>query len=454
MTQGSSVAKEPRRAGDVRRTAILGLLFAPTTFGASAAAVVLPEASHRIGTSVASSSWLVAAYLLALAVGTPIFGRIGDQRGFRVVLQTALVTLAAGVALVLVGTGLPVLVAGRFLLGTGGAAASVTALRLASGHAVPSRFHPVAIVTTAGALAAGTGALVGGLFDAALTWRVPLMLPAVLALAIPGAYRMTPAVRSRAAGRVDAVGALLVTVLAGSVLFGLEAPTAHLQAALVGAVALVGLSAGALLSVRVRRTASSFLPLELVRSRGFRATAAQGAALFGGYFGILYAAPRLLVAQGASPIRVGAILAPATVLGLAAPLLISSQPRLSGAMEITALSVVSIAGIALFSAAGHSRVALVSGLALAFAGQSGGQVALIGRLRDLVGEAERGLAVGILNLAFLGGGSAATALAATLGSASMFPGAAAPLVALPALALGLSLSDLRGAKEPVAVRTY
>jgi MFS family permease len=132
----------PVTAGNFRRTVILSLLFAPTTFGASATAVVLPEASHRIGTSVASSSWLVAAYLLALAVGTPIFGRIGDQRGLRVVLHTALVTLAGGVALAEAERGLAVGILNLAFLG-GGAAATALAATLGSASMFPGAAAPL-----------------------------------------------------------------------------------------------------------------------------------------------------------------------------------------------------------------------------------------------------------------------------------------------------------------------
>src|SRR6516164_9210861 len=44
-------------------------------------------------------SWVVTAYLLASTVTGPLYGKLGDQYGRKVVLQTAIVIFLAGSAL-------------------------------------------------------------------------------------------------------------------------------------------------------------------------------------------------------------------------------------------------------------------------------------------------------------------------------------------------------------------
>src|SRR6201994_1151748 len=44
-------------------------------------------------------SWVVTAYLLAQTAVTPVYGKLGDQYGRKIVLQSALVLFLAGSAL-------------------------------------------------------------------------------------------------------------------------------------------------------------------------------------------------------------------------------------------------------------------------------------------------------------------------------------------------------------------
>src|SRR5690242_9187400 len=58
----------------------------------------LPTIVGDLG-GLAHLSWVVTAYLLALTVVTPLYGKLGDQYGRKIVLQGALVLFLIGSAL-------------------------------------------------------------------------------------------------------------------------------------------------------------------------------------------------------------------------------------------------------------------------------------------------------------------------------------------------------------------
>src|SRR5215470_13339144 len=65
-------------------------------------------------------SWVVTAYLLASTVVTPLYGKLGDLYGRKLVLQTAIVLFLVGSALCGISQNMPELIAFRGLQGLGG----------------------------------------------------------------------------------------------------------------------------------------------------------------------------------------------------------------------------------------------------------------------------------------------------------------------------------------------
>ncbi len=78
-------------------------------------------------------SWVVSAYLLAQTVVTPLYGKLGDLYGRKVVLQVGLVVFLAGSALCGISQNLTELIAFRALQGLGGGGLMVSALGLGLG---------------------------------------------------------------------------------------------------------------------------------------------------------------------------------------------------------------------------------------------------------------------------------------------------------------------------------
>src|SRR5947207_10893683 len=79
----------------------------------------LPTIVGELG-GLARLAWVVTAYLLAQTVVTPIYGKLGDLHGRKIVLQTAIVIFLTGSALCGLSRSMLALIAFRALQGIGG----------------------------------------------------------------------------------------------------------------------------------------------------------------------------------------------------------------------------------------------------------------------------------------------------------------------------------------------
>src|ERR1700674_4396831 len=79
-------------------------------------ATALPTIVGEIG-GLTHLSWIVTAYLLATTVVVPLYGKLGDVFGRRIVLQAAIVIFLIGSALCGLAQNLPELIAFRIVQG-------------------------------------------------------------------------------------------------------------------------------------------------------------------------------------------------------------------------------------------------------------------------------------------------------------------------------------------------
>src|SRR3954452_6031389 len=243
-------------------------------------------------------SWVVTAYLLSSTVVGPLYGKLGDLYGRKVVLQTAIVIFLVGSALSGLSNGMTELILFRALQGLGGGGLMVVTLAVV-GDVVPPRergrysgfFGAVFGVSTV------IGPLLGGFFVDRLSWRwiFYVNLPiGLLALAVIAIALHTPVVRVRHS--IDYLGAsLLAAGLAGIVLYTSLGGTTYdwpapgmLTLLVAGAVCL-----GAFVLVE-RRASEPILPLALFSNHPFAVTSAVGFAVGLALFGAVTFMPLYL----------------------------------------------------------------------------------------------------------------------------------------------------------------
>src|SRR5450432_3303720 len=106
------------RSGPSVRVVFAGLMLVMlmASLDQTIVATALPTIVGDLG-GLTQLSWVVTAYLLAQTVVTPLYGKLGDMVGRKVVLQVALVVFLVGSALCGLSQSLPELIAFRALQG-------------------------------------------------------------------------------------------------------------------------------------------------------------------------------------------------------------------------------------------------------------------------------------------------------------------------------------------------
>jgi EmrB/QacA subfamily drug resistance transporter len=251
-------------------------------------ATALPTIVGDLG-QVSKLSWVVTAYLLASTVVGPLYGKLGDLYGRRIVLQVAIVIFLVGSALCGISRNLTELIVFRALQGLGGGGLVVVTVAAVGDVVAPrDRGRYQGYFGGVFGLATVVGPLLGGFFVDKLSWRwifyvnLPLGL---VGLAVIAAVFQPRAERQR--HQIDYLGAaLLAGGLAAIVLFtslgGTTYPWGSIQLIVlivIGVALLIGFA------LAERRAAEPILPLEIFRNRVFRVTSAigfiAGTALFG-----------------------------------------------------------------------------------------------------------------------------------------------------------------------------
>jgi MFS family permease len=172
----------------------------------------IPELEHVLHTSATGATWLLTAYLLSAAIATPILGRVGDMVGKEKMLVVVLVSLSLGTLLSALSSGLPLMLVGRAVQGTGGAV-----FPLAFGI-IRDEFPKAKVSTGIGVMSAilgigaGGGIILAGPIVEHLSYHWLFWIPLVMTVtATVATFIFVPESPVRSPGRINWLGAMFMS---------------------------------------------------------------------------------------------------------------------------------------------------------------------------------------------------------------------------------------------------
>ena len=274
----------------------------------------LPTIVRELG-GLEHLSWIVTAYLLAVTAVTPLYGKLGDLFGRKVVLQGALVLFLAGSALCGLANGMTELIIFRAIQGLGGGGLMVSA-QAAIGDVVPpsERGKYSGLFGAVFGVSSVAGPLLGGFITTHLSWRwifyvnLPLGVLALIVLAV-----VLPSATERRSHAIDYAGTLLLAtglsaIILLTTLGGNSFDWLSIEIVALGVLGVLCLVA---LVFVERRAAEPILPPALFRNRVFVVTSAVGMVVGFALFGALTFLPLFQqTVRGLSPTASGLALLP------------------------------------------------------------------------------------------------------------------------------------------------
>lgn len=237
--------------------------------------IAAPSIRAELGGSEAALQWMLAGYTLAFAIGLISFGRLGDLVGRRRLFVIGAVGFTVASAICGLATSPEMLIGSRVAQGLLGA------VMIPQGFAILKAVFPPAEIGKAFALfgpVMGLSAVAGPIIAGALIdanwfdagWRMIFWINVPIgAVALFGALRYMPEVKTPGASRLDTAGVILVSLACGLLIYPL------VQGRELGwpvwsiAMMVAAVPVFALFGWRERRSGNPVIDPSLFRSRGY-----------------------------------------------------------------------------------------------------------------------------------------------------------------------------------------
>jgi EmrB/QacA subfamily drug resistance transporter len=353
QTLGDTHASHPNRW---RILGVLVLALLVTSIDHTIINVAMPRLVGDLGASSAQLQWIVAAYTIVFAGLLLTAGSIGDRFGRRHALLAGLLTFLGGSVVAATAGSTAALIAGRCVMGVGGALIMPTTLSILVNVFGDPRERAKAIAGWTAASGAGIalGPIIGGALMRSFSWssvfwiNVPLLVAAFV-----GALHLVPDSRDSHATRLDPVGAVLSIAAISSLVYAIiQAP----ERGWTSTASVVNFAVGTAVAIlfvgwEIRRD-DPMLDVALFRNRSFSAGSIALALLFFAMAGTVFLqAQYLQFVLQYTPFAAGFALVPAAIgmlLGTGAGAHLAASH--GGRIAVTVGTLIATAGVAVQAA--------------------------------------------------------------------------------------------------------
>ncbi len=299
---------------------VLGGLMAGMLLAAldqSIVGVALPQIVSDLG-GLNQLAWVVTAYLLTSTATTPLWGKISDLYGRRIIFQATIVIFLIGSALCGLAQDMPQLIAFRAFQGIGGGGLMAIAFAII-GDIIPARERGryQGYFGAVFGLSSVAGPLLGGWITDTISWRwifyINIPIGAVALVVTSIALRMPVVKRNH---KIDYLGAAMIVAAVTSLLLylnwaGEHYGWTHLNALALLVMAIIFTIAFVFVELRAEEP---IIPMRLFRNSIFTVGNVYGfllgSAIFGG---AIYLPLYLQTVQGMSPTESGLGMLPMVV---------------------------------------------------------------------------------------------------------------------------------------------
>ena len=283
----------------------------------SIVATALPTMAGELG-SGNQIAWVVSAYLLTSTVATPLYGKMSDLYGRRIVYQTSISIFLIGSVLCALSQSMGQLVAARAVQGTGGGGLMSLAFVIVGDVVSPrQRGRYIGFFTAIFTVAAVTGPLLGGLLVDGPGWRwvfwSVIPIGAVALVVTHRGLRLPFATRQ---AEIDWLGiALLVIGATALILVPVWGGDTYAWGSWqIMTASLVAVAATIAFVLQERRASEPIIPMRLFLDRTTAVIFVMGFLLMGSLIAVSTFLPLFLqVSTGASATKSGLMLTPQSI---------------------------------------------------------------------------------------------------------------------------------------------
>ena len=204
----------------------LGILtLAATAYALQQTMVVpaLPELQRELDASTTWVTWVMTGFLLSAAVLTPILGKLGDRFGKERLLVVALLVFLVGCIGCAAAPDIWTLIAFRVVSGTAGAVFPLSFGIIRDEFPADRVKVGIGLLSAVFGIGGGFGLVLSGVIVDHASWRWLFVVGAAgVAVAVVLIHVFIPESPVRSTSRIDMPGAALLSVVLGTLLFGLS----------------------------------------------------------------------------------------------------------------------------------------------------------------------------------------------------------------------------------------